>query len=686
MALEHGDLFFVNRAGATYKIEAIELGDYLTTNPLPGGEYIINNGVLNIGNTGNDALVAPVGIHSANTADDSLLDFDKYFVVQKVGSGASVTLNFMEIKQDIVCDDGIGSGFKQDSCDCLALDFETISNEIVCPDGGLVNDNGCIEINICNNSILDLKAPDSCLDVNICDPALSTDGGCLSVNIDQIASDLPCKDSGIILDGDCLALDYGKIISSMGLGLLTSADNSVIFAGKGATAGGGDLTVGNVDLTVNSTVVGGPPPGDGKLKLTAGTGITINRTGGNQFGANQTTGSDVEWTINATGGGGSSTPINSLTTPADGAIRLTPSHGNLQTSNVDVSLCLANNGGLMFNPGNGCLKLDLCAGKGLHFDNGCVGVDPAQCPKWPSQQITGQKIVATGPGTGAQPAMILNASSAGLGWIGFKTNTGSMGLAVTAGDEYIEDDCGGRTDKTSDEHRFKLFEVIPGIKGTSTPTMFRTRGVAEIGSSNLATVRCFAVDEDGDSQVGGPPTDDTLNRFVYDKNHFRLGELPEITRAADARVDIDIDQALEAIGGYSDDPTTSGGLLRWGLKEVPQSDTLETPLRFPHCYIDAEELAQVLPAFVRYYAPNSSFTPTHTYEKDEDGNDTDEIAFTKWDMKEDTTVDDLLPMEVNEQALFGLALAGLLKYKKRSEDLQSQLDAVVARLDAANIP
>ena len=37
MALEHGDLFFVNRVGTTYKIEAYEIGDYLTTIPKDDG-------------------------------------------------------------------------------------------------------------------------------------------------------------------------------------------------------------------------------------------------------------------------------------------------------------------------------------------------------------------------------------------------------------------------------------------------------------------------------------------------------------------------------------------------------------------------------------------------------------------------------------------------------------------------
>ena len=254
MALEHGDLFFVNRAGATYKIEAVELGDYLTNNPLPGStEYIVNNGMLSIANQGNANLAAPIGIHSANTATDSILDFVDYFVVQRKGTGATVTLNFGAIKEDFLCNTGADSGFDTTNCDCLALDFGYISQRLPCPDGAIVDDNGCLEINYCKDGMLTIAAREgNCLDVKVCtDRGMDISQGCIGLDMDYIVQNITCQDvdSGLVINGSCLSVNFDKVQAKIPLGVIKSSDQTVKFK----NGGNQDLKKGDVDLSVDWT-------------------------------------------------------------------------------------------------------------------------------------------------------------------------------------------------------------------------------------------------------------------------------------------------------------------------------------------------------------------------------------------------------------------------------------------------
>lgn len=691
MALEHGDLFFVNRAGATYKIEALDLGDYLINNPLPGTtEYFVNDGTVSIANSGG-TLAAPIELHSANTANNSILDFVDYFTVQRNGSGATVTLDFSAIKMDLLCDDGVGSGFKQDSCDCLALDFETISKEIVCPDGAIVNDTGCIELNICNDSPIGIVGSTHCLDIAVCDPAID-DNGCLSLNIDNIAGRLPCTDGGIIKNGDCLALDYGKILADLGLGVLTSDDNSIIFRGAGATNNGGDLTLGSVDLKVNRSVING--------------------------GGNGNTGGSVNDIIGGKG------------------INLSPgAHGNLGNGDVTVNV-------------------DLCSGSGLQFDGSCLkmeNLDDDGCWSDTRKAFTAQRIYIAKSGSANDPGIVLGTHNAANDdqlnkekwWVGINSNQNNGSFALSTGRGWSNfENCGGGPPtedlELNDPDTGTFGGFFSVACGYSVMPNHKTAGlIGQKGDPVVAFIDCqkfqCGVKANGDINFDGTCGPDhphwntlpdiwdgteyvsptagnknaqenlyknlfhgsvnpykeaagaydhfgngikigRLNRLGFDKNSKFVGDFPEVS-ISDARVALGdsaearattIEAIIDKLGKFQSD----GGLIRASLK------TDSTSPEYPTLYIDTEELATIAPSLVEY-----SYT-VDVADKvyDDDG------AYYGQQFKDDLSNSPVAVSNVHYRSLTILSMAAHRIRKQQVIELQTKLEALEARLDAAGIP
>ena len=188
MALLSNDLFFVNRSNTTYKITASEIGDFIRDgDTVAGTPGYVNNGKLEVVN---DATV--VELTSANTDQDRILEFDENFEVSKTVDGACVGINFSIFKENLICD--VDSGFLDNNCGCLAidpewisgnLDFDIILNNLICPGGGLINDGGCLSVNINPGGGINI-------DINT---------GEIGVNV--------CPGGGIIVDpvDNCLAID-----------------------------------------------------------------------------------------------------------------------------------------------------------------------------------------------------------------------------------------------------------------------------------------------------------------------------------------------------------------------------------------------------------------------------------------------------------------------------------------------
>ena len=161
MALTNSDLFFINRDANTYKIEAHEVGEYLVTNQLPdgSGNYFVGDGKFSVKNTNNVDFLGPFVLTSANTSRDTAIDFDDHFVIGKGVDDVTVTLNFITLKDSLLCGDGTDSGFRTDNCDCLAIDYEWLAEILVCEEGklGIVGEGGCIKLNYCDDGLLTLS-------------------------------------------------------------------------------------------------------------------------------------------------------------------------------------------------------------------------------------------------------------------------------------------------------------------------------------------------------------------------------------------------------------------------------------------------------------------------------------------------------------------------------------------------
>ena len=550
---------------------------------------------------------------------------------------------------------------------CITIDMEWLSNNIRCGDlhdpngtnSGLIDGGGCLEVDPCwvsdrwNTDNPNVPIDTGSIDIEQCRVAINEDWllDFLKDNINEISTSGDCISGGgnlfeqpvdIALNVDCI------------IGKVCDQNNSLTISYDGTTIDTYSPCDGDKLIDIPAPVIPPIPPAaqDGKLKITAGTGISINRVGGQQFGANQPDGDLVEWTINATGGGGSGSPPT-----------VACNKGGLQDGTT--------------SGGDPCLSIDLCANSGLHIKNsGCLAVDPDECLDYQSR-LRAKKFVTTGPGTAGQPAIIINAQEGKNSdgdthtWTGFKMNTGSEMLSISSGTGYNNsDNCTG-----SCEGGKNIMQIV-NVTGAGN-ARFESVGIGFFGDGDQQPVYGFG-------QKGGPPGGgNALTRLTVATKFFRRGQITEITRDTDARVDVDIDAVLDAFAGYSDDPTTSNGLFRWGLKKADGTEDLANRPTHPYLFLDKNEVAAVLPGLVDFIPAPSAYDVTIVYEQDEDGNDTTVESHRLYEIKADfDPATDMIPARINEFALHGLALAALRKQKARIEELEAKttLDGTLTTL------
>ena len=657
MALEHGDLFFVNRAGATYKIEAVELGDYLTNNPLPGStEYIVNNGMLSIANQGNANLASPIGIHSANTATDSILDFVDYFVVQRKGTGATVSLNFGTIKEDFLCNTGADSGFDTTNCDCLALDFGYISQKLPCPDGGIVNDNGCMEINYCKDGMLTIAAREgNCLDVKVCtDRGMDISQGCIGLDMDYIVQNITCQDvdSGLQINGSCLSVNFDKVQAKIPLGLIRSSDQSVKFK----LGGNQDLKSGDVDLSVDWT----------KAPFSSGGG----QCQGDKLIIKQNNVKKGEYD---------------------------PCLGSPQIINID-------GGGSSGNTPS------LCPGGGLTDVNGCLSVEQEEDSCLVVGNLYGSRLTLRREGTGQKPAIVFgvgtSASNDGF-YFGIGGDTGDNRLRIVGDKDYIHgnsvDDCGGEPSAGKSEilglqapkaavhvGRGTLKEDIGG--GNTPQRFFKSWAIAGDISSGSGKRVFIEAGGYGNNTVKGAQGDSKNYACGGGAGHSPVpgdgGSAPpslkyEMPAPANGHVSINLDETLinaisEALVG-SDTTAATGsndGLLKFGKISQTYLDQtglyLDRFLEAPRLYGDIDAIAGIHPSLVRWDYGSDSWTQPDPNVDD-------------WYLKpEQQRTREAI--DINEKTILGIALLRGRLQAKRIHDLETSVAALEARLTAAGIP
>lgn len=740
MALEHGDLFFINRSGSTYKIEAVELGNYLTDNPLNDGTYIVNDGLLSLSNKGNDAL-EPFVITSANSPLNSVIEFDENFIVRSVGGDASITLNYEHVSSTILCTDKHGNtpGFLEENCGCIEFDWDYFANRLPCPDRGIINNNGCLSINLCDDGALGFYPSgvdkEACLDVNLCGGSgVINTGGCLDLDYALIANNLVCDTSNSGLNnnpGDsCITVNFEKVMAEMGLGVLQSSDNSILFTPNTLVNGSdsGDLTRGHVDLKVNPLVVQ-----DTKINKIRASGSCLSIDGNDDL-----TQGDVIINLsksciqNLTGGGGGGNIVINEILAGDG-IKVTGSNGDLSSGDVTVAARVCNNGGIEFGT-NGCLKLAI-----TDEDTGCMSD--------PDHTFIAERLYTAESGGGNDPSVVFgvktSANNPTKWWCGLAANQNNGAMQFITGrgwDNY--EDCGGEIPKDDTElsstGSYGVFfsaavgyNVMPNFKVTGligshgdTVVAFIDAGggrkLYEDGNNcnnkskkydslpamqpDGAGLGCKVDNDDqkrrpdgdqldklnvfgfaegkydmyltGNDGTNGKPDDRVgrRNRLGFDANSHSTGRFAELT-SDDTRIGFGateearvtfIENVMDQMGTLH----SEGGLMRFALKK---NDGMP---EYPHMYMDANSLAQIAPSLVEY-----DWGPGSTYEVfDDEGR---HIGENYVDNLEDIGV---VAVKPHYRSLTMLSLVAHKIRKKQVQDLQARVDSLEARLTAAGIP
>lgn len=243
MALQNSDLFFVNRNAATYKIEAHEIGDFLLTEPKPdgSGEHWVGDAALIFKQDSKEYEVT-----NANAERTGYVTFDDNFELTGSDSDVHVSIDFIALKDNWLCND---SGFADNNCGCLQIDWPYLTDKILCNESGLKDEVGCISVNICDDS--PIYQPDStgCLDINVCAKAgVINSNGCLSVDNTWILDAIPCQGGGLTTGQGCLAVDPIWVKANMNIGKILAGDNIQI------TPSHGDLAQGDVTISSNKRV------------------------------------------------------------------------------------------------------------------------------------------------------------------------------------------------------------------------------------------------------------------------------------------------------------------------------------------------------------------------------------------------------------------------------------------------
>jgi hypothetical protein len=397
--------------------------------------------------------------------------------------------------------------------------------------------------------------------------------------------------------------------------------------------------------------------------------ITVSGEGSGGGTYNPCTGADIDIKINKQAGDGTGGG------DCDGTVVIkqggaTKGEFNICGSDTTIELDAGGTG----SPGAG--KLVLKAGDGITIDKGtntnfnanqqtgkdCTwtfNVDPASCPDY-TEAISAQRIRVKASGGAKNPGIALGTSQAYNGngpYAGIFSNQANGSISVIRGSKWKNiDNCGGSSDGEPD----KLFSVAAGL--TVNPH-HGTVGLIKNGGAKNLSVDCFKyADSELDSGInGGAPEFRQYNRFCFNQTSFGRGEIPEVNRATDSRVDINIDSVIDRLGGFADDPETPNGMFIWGLKPLAEDDNTT----YPFLFMDANEVGSIFPNLVDWTPKNTAWQRVDVYA--EDGT----VDYTEHELKDSfDPATDLVPGKINQNALIGLILAGVNRQRKRLDNLK----------------
>ena len=476
----------------------------------------------------------------------------------------------------------------------------------------------CLEISDNTNLFkgdVEITLPEQCMDdwtVGVIQREIKniTVGGCIDISSNQnvalgqvkISTNKSCIED--IIDGH--------------LGVIKKGTGCI-----GAISNGGDLTKGDVSISVDNDCIQamidasldgfdgtgtiGPTPKDGKLTIKEGTnGIRITATNGKTHSAN--TAQNTTWTID----------MDPDSCP----------DFNEPISATRLHLKESGGGG----------EPAIVIGTEKAFKGGCIA-GPDGKPEYEDDGVTCKHGIKA--------------------WLGINSNQQNGSFSCVRGIEGWKDieDCGGSAKGETE----RLFSVAAG---TRVKPHHATAGLIELGTGEAEDVRVFLYGDDSETGiVGGKPEERKYNRFCFARTKFFRGQIEEISRSNDARINFNIDDIIDTFGGYNDDPEVTDGIFRWGLK--PMSEYGDH--KYPYLFIDSKELAQKLPGFVDYTPGPSAWEVFEMRDDDGELIDTDFVLKDDFDPSTQTE-----PGAINWQAVHAVAIAALAKHKRRIAELEAK--------------
>ena len=584
---------------------------------------------------------------------------NRAIVYHPVNGCLDVDLNWLT--NQLSCDGLRPSGGDATST-CMEIDMGWLSDNIRCGStgnpsayagSGLIDGGGCIRVDPCwVNDQLNTGNPQylisdydaTSIDTTNCKlrvneawllqwakdniQDIKVDGLCLEISPNVNLFKGPVE---ITLPEDCMDTWTREVIDDH-LGVITKGSGCI-----GAISNGGDLTKGDVSISVDNTCIqkliddalddlgDSEAPGAGTLELVGGSGITITQmdSSPNKFSANQKTGDSVKWKITGTGSGSSTDP----------------------TDACDDSL--------IFDSANNCLSVNF----------------PDSCPAY-ERAVSGGNLYSRSSGSKLNPAVVvgtLDAADNGKAWAGIGSNVtnGSWTIYFSYKGWKNIDDCGGEPRETNKNN----IRIISSVAcGDNVLPHFANVGLIKNSNALNGEVQCFnyrGTDESGENQLwGGPPQGGgEYTRFSFRPRNNSYGLFPEMQAAQDTRTQIDIDTMIDELGTVSNgvERGVSSGIIRWNLKKTDET------LPYPAMYIDSNELAQKYPALVDWTATDDVYEVVETL--DSEGN------FESYDHRvkpDEVKVENMMPGQLNETSILCAVLLANKRLKTRIDELVQQ--------------
>ncbi len=614
---------------------------------------------------------------------------DKGIVYHPNNGCLQLDLNYLTLS--LSCD-GLRPADGDPNSTCMEIDMEWLTDNIRCgsagnpsADGGsgLIDGGGCIEVDPCwvNNQLNSGNPQYLISDYDA--TSIDTSNCKLRVNeawLLQWAKD-NIQNIEIHEDALCLEIDGNKnlfedevvinlpedCMKTWTEGVIDGKVKDISIASGSSTClqiggtGNKNVASGEVKLKLDEdclkTLIDGqipappaaPTVGDGTLQLKAGNNITISRTGGTQFSANQASGDVVEWEITSTGGGGGTT-----TPPTDACDDTLDfdSTTNCLSVNLDAVATKACDDSLVYDPANNCLSVNF----------------PDSCPAY-TKNVSGRAFYARHSGGKMDPAIVLgtkDANANGKAWAGIGSNVNNGSWTIYFNYEGWTDleDCGGHPAAASKDD----IRIIQSIAcGDNVLPHFANVGLIKNANALNGEVQCFnyrGTDESTEGNLwGGPPQGGgAYTRFCFRARNNKAGHFPEL-QTSDVRTTLDIDTMIDDLGTISSgaERGLATGLIRWNLKNSDET------LAYPAMYMDSSELAAKYPSLVEWTATEDVFEVVETL--DSDGN------FEQYDHKiipENIKAENMEPGQLNETSIICAILIANKRLKTRIDQLEQK--------------